>query len=252
MALVAVAIFAARVGAIFPFAQKVLTVAHAVVRRAPFAGIFFDGETFVGLLQAVFQFCFISSGEISIVAQNVGSIFGVLQELNHELLSMSYGIFRRTLFGRVFAGAFVSAIGSQLHALNPELRSTPHCGEGAEQEIAVERVAIVLPKVSGIPSVGDDIIVHETTYTAEDIVLSIASPTLRLAGILGILLPLTMIHSHVGDIIEERQVHLAQVGRFCWPVVHLHVDVRVNIRSPRWSVGVVPNTLQVAGQIHTA
>ena len=44
-------------------------------------------------------------------------------------------------------------------------------------------------------------------------------------------------------------MHLGQTRQFCWPIVHLDVDVRMDIRAPRSVVRVVPNALEVVGQV---
>ena len=52
------------------------------------------------------------------------------------------------------------------------------------------------------------------------------------------------------DVFREAIVEFAQIRHFGRPIVHLHVDVRVNIAVPSWRIAVVPNTLQVVGQCH--
>ena len=50
------------------------------------------------------------------------------------------------------------------------------------------------------------------------------------------------------DVVDEGHVELAEVGDFRRPVVHLHVDVGMNVAIPCRAVGVVPDALQVARQ----
>ena len=50
--------------------------------------------------------------------------------------------------------------------------------------------------------------------------------------------------------VEEGQVHFAEVGGISGPVVHLHVDVGVHVAVPEAGVAaVVPDTLEVAGRV---
>ena len=61
-----------------------------------------------------------------------------------------------------------------------------------------------------------------------------------------------MVFGHVPNVVDERQVQFAQVRGFSGPVVHLHIDVRMDVRVPSHLVNVVPDTLQVSGKIDTA
>ena len=91
------------------------------------------------------------------------------------------------------------------------------------------------------------------THTAEDVVLGEGGPAAILTGVLGILCPLRS-SRHVDDIVEEGLVHLAQVGSLGGPVVHLNVDVGMDVGIPVVGIGrlVGPYTLQVIGQGHAA
>ena len=53
----------------------------------------------------------------------------------------------------------------------------------------------------------------------------------------------------VENIVEEGEVAVGEVGGFCGPVVHLHVDVRVDVGVPRCIGLIVPDTLQIGGNI---
>ena len=87
----------------------------------------------------------------------------------------------------------------------------------------------MLPEVCGIPSVGYHVVVLERADAAEDIVLGEACPAAILTLLLCPLLPLRLLLCHSPDVVEEWHVHLAEVCWFRWPVVHLHVDVRVDV-----------------------
>ena len=166
---------------------------------------------------------------------------------------MCHTVFRtRTVLGRVFVGTFVSAVGGFFEAEHPEAACAPHGGEGLFEELAVERVAVVLPEVRAVPGIGNHVVVHEAAHAAEDVVFRVAGPAFALSGSLGVSLPLVVVGGHVDDIVEERHVHFAQVGGFGGPVVHLHVDVRVDIGVPCGFAAVVPDTLQVGGEVHAA
>ena len=47
-------------------------------------------------------------------------------------------------------------------------------------------------------------------------------------------------------------MHLAEVGGLCGPIVHLYVDVGMDVGVPGSIGAVVPDTLQVAGEVNTA
>ena len=68
---------------------------------------------------------------------------------------------------------------------------------------------------------------------------------------LGIRLPLLAVR-HVDGPVEEGVVELAQVGDFHRPIVHLHVDVGMDVGVPSRRAAVVPDSLQVAWQGHSA
>lgn len=90
-------------------------------------------------------------------------------------------------------------------------------------------------------------------HATEDVVLRVASPSAALSGRLRVAGPLLVVAGrHVDDIVEERLVRLAQVGGLGGPIVHLHVDVRVDVGVPRCLGHVVPDALQVGGQGHAA
>ena len=110
----------------------------------------------------------------------------------------------------------------------------------------------MLPEVCSVPSVSDNVVVLECAYAAEDIVLGETSPTAVLTLQLCPLLPLRLLFCHSPDIVEERHVHLAEVCRLSRPVVHLNVDVRVDIRVPCYTVDIVPDALEIRRRVDTA
>ena len=156
-----------------------------------------------------------------------------------------------TVLRRIFVGADVGAVGVEHEAVHPELSGREHGGEGALQIFLVKRVAVVLPEVRAVPSVGDDVVVHEGADAAEDVVLRVAGPAAALTGSCGVPLPLRTVR-HVDDVVQERLVHLAEVGLLGGPVVHLHVDVGVDVGVPGGVVHVAPDALEVGGQGNAA
>ena len=53
------------------------------------------------------------------------------------------------------------------------------------------------------------------------------------------------------DVVQEWQVHGAEIGSLCWPVVHLYIDIRVDVAVPEAGIGVVvPDALQVCWHIY--
>ena len=50
--------------------------------------------------------------------------------------------------------------------------------------------------------------------------------------------------------VQEGQVHFREVGWVGWPVVHLHIDVGMDVAMPEAGVAaVVPDALQVGGRM---
>ena len=224
----AVSVLTSRIGTGFPFAQEEFTALHTVFRVAPSTGVLFGGQTAVELREAVVEQVEVGLRDFRIAAEHFDGALGVGEEVVNELLCVGHTVFLSgTMLRRVFLRADIGVVFLVEHeAIEPELGGAQHGGEGTLEIVAVEGVTIVLPEVGAIPSVGNDIVVGKRTYTAEDIVFGVASPTALLSGGLGITSPFVVDASrHIDDVVEERQVHFAQVGRLGRPVVHLHVDV---------------------------
>ena len=185
-------------------------------------------------------------------SKHLNCLEGVVKELAYKLLCISHGILALgALLGRVLVGALVCAVACKYKTVEPELGSTQHCGECTAKELNVACIFIVLPQVRAEPCVLHGRVMHPVTYTTKDVVLGKGCPATVLARLLSIVLPLFALR-HVDDPVEERNVHLAEVGYLGRPVVHLYIDVCVDIAVPLWTADVVPKTLKVAGQRHTA
>lgn len=65
----------------------------------------------------------------------------------------------------------------------------------------------------------------------------------------GYVLPM-MVGCILDNIVEERQMELAKVGGLCGPVVHLNVNVGVNVAVPWGFSLVVPDALQIVGYVN--
>ena len=131
--------------------------------------------------------------------------------------------------------------------------SIVHHGQGALEQVAVERVLIVTPEVRAVPCPERlDATVFPGGGAAEDVVFNGYCPA-RCAALdfLCQSLPGRIGGGgEVDDVFEERLVHLAEVGGVNGPVVHLDVDVGVYVAVPEVGVGaVVPDALQVAGRV---
>ena len=136
------------------------------------------------------------------------------------------------------------------HTLHPELCALPNGWECLAKEGFVAGKAVVIPKVSAIPGIYFLVVVTPGAHTSEDVALGEDCPAYFLAVLSptsGILPALIFVV--VENIIEEGEVAIGEVGGFCGPVVHLHVDVRVDVRVPRCIGLIVPDTLQIGGNI---
>ena len=109
----------------------------------------------------------------------------------------------------------------------------------------VERVAIVLPEVINQPSICHAVVAAPSGHTAKDVRLCEDCPSfvgfsVDLVELTGCTLPSFALRI-VDDIVEEGEVAVRKVRRFCGPIVHLHIDVVVHVRVPGRIVAVVPN-----------
>ena len=112
----------------------------------------------------------------------------------------------RVLLSAVLIGGLVGAILCHLHALEPELGTGPHGRKGLGKEVLVEGVAIVLPQVSAVPCIGNEVVGSPDTHTTKQTALGEDGPTLLHTSILfGSLLPI-LITSILDDIIEQRHM----------------------------------------------
>ena len=246
------------VGSIFPLFEEfgAFLDAEFWCPILPIAFILFDVQTFVGLFHVALELFHVCSGEPkAFCAQNVDSVLGNLEVGCNQLLSVCRTIFSWVivLFGRVFVGSDKRTVFFHFvldHALHPELRALPNGREGLAEEGFIAREAIVIPKVGAIPSVYFLVVITPSAHTSEDVALGEDCPThfLTIVSPASGFLP-TFSFVVVEDIVEKGEVTVGEIGRFCGPVVHLHVDVRVNVGVPRRLCLVVPNALQIGGHI---
>ena len=195
--------------------------------------------------------------------QDIHTLPHTAQQGIDELLCMGGAILLGVgvLLGTVLVGSHITAVGQYAeggastvvyHPLHPELRTAPQRGEGTQKELLIEGEAVVLPQMAAIPGIGHEVVVAPQTHAAEDVVLCEAGPSvLHASKLCGGTLPVVA-SGHIDDVVDEGQMQLAQVGGLGWPIVHLHVDVGMDIGVPGRLTAVVPYTLQVAGDIHTA
>ena len=178
-----------------------------------------------------------------------------VEQVPNELLRVGGSVLGAgSVLGRPLTRTFVGAVFGQNETFQPIFAASFHRRPRLfEQEFRVERVAIVLPEVHTIPRIRHGVVLHKVRACAVDVVFGRQRPALRLSGdILRISAPLRTFASLAIDVFSVRQMEFAQVRHLGRPVVHLHVDVRVNISVPWRCIAVVPNTLQVVGQHHAA
>ena len=129
-------------------------------------------------------------------------------------------------------------------AVEPELGTTPHYRECLLKEFFVLSVTVVCPQVACVPYVCNKIVVAPCTHTVVERRLCKHTPAITVVVLFSHLLP-TVALCAADDEINEWLVKVTEISDFCWPVVHLDVDVCVDIGVP-WRIGttVVPDTLE--------
>ena len=131
--------------------------------------------------------------------------------------------------------------------MEPELGTIPHYGESLSQELLVLGVAPVGPQVAGVPYVGNEVVVAPGAHAVVERSLGEYAPAIAIVVALAHFLPTGTLGT-TQDEVNERLVQVREVGNLCGPVVHLDVDVGMDIRVPgRFRATVVPDTLQVVG-----
>ena len=115
------------------------------------------------------------------------------------------------------------------HSLHPELCTTPQSGESSQEEILVEGIAVMLPYMAAVPGIGHEIVVSPKTHATENIVLGKACPSILHSSIFpGGSLPVVPA-CHVDYIVDEGQMQFTQIGWLGWPIVHLNIDIGMDI-----------------------
>ena len=156
----------------------------------------------------------------------------------------------RTMFRTPFACNLIESVAVFGSDRPDEECTLIHDRQGSLEELLVHRIFVVTPKMGAIPgSASFDATIAPSRSASEDIVLHSYHPTFcATLHFLCELIPrrIAARSAKVDDVIEERQVHLREV---CWvgrPIVHLHIDVRMNVAMPERRVAaVVPNALQI-------
>ena len=238
------------VGGVFPLAQDGLAVAHAV---AVAAAIDLGVEAVVELAELVLDLRELRGADAALVAESLDGLDGGVEEVPHYLLRVCRGILGGAVLGAPLVGAFPRAVRALLQTLHPHLHGREHDGQSlGAQELAVEGVAVVLPEVVAAPCAGLGVLpCHPVGAVTEDVVLGEACPPLGVAEPrAGVALPYGLHDGHVVEVVEVLLVHLRQAGRLGWPIVHLYVDVGVYVGVPCRTVAVVPDALQVVGEVY--
>ena len=108
----------------------------------------------------------------------------------------------------------------------------------------------MLPQVSAIPGIGRT--VDQPVRITEDIVLRVYGPSAAILFPCHLLPRASVLQSfgrHVGD---ERGIAFRKIGHLGRPIIHLHVDIAMVVALPCRIVHVVPQPLQVTGQLASA
>jgi hypothetical protein len=130
-----------------------------------------------------------------------------------------------------------------------ELGGTPHRGVRLLEEGAISGVRVVLPQVVGEPRtagegrapVGPLAWRGEVPRVGDDVCHPAVGAVVRLRRLLAV-------RHELRDEPEQRPVAVRQVRRLCQPVVHLDVDVQVEVAVPRRLHLLRPEPLEVGGE----
>ena len=129
-------------------------------------------------------------------------------------------------------------------AVEPELGTAPHYRECLLQELLVLSVAVVCPEVACVPYVGNKIVAAPCTHTVVERRLCKHTPAITVVVLFSHLLP-TVALCAADDEVHKWFVEIAEICNLSWPVVHLDVDVCVDVRVPgRIGTTVIPDTLK--------
>ena len=186
------------------------------------------------------------------VAQRLSSLNDTAHYLGRILLGEGSGMAGRPVLWRIFIGYEIGAIGRLGADVLQKLGRFEHGGQSAAQEFSVERIAVVLPKVRAVPCRQRlDLVPHPLRGSAKDVGLCRHHPSAHTALVaLCHAVEIIVVGGEGDDVVQKWQVHRAEVGDFGRPVVHLNIDVGVDVAVPETGIRVVvPDALQVGGSI---
>ncbi len=110
----------------------------------------------------------------------------------------------------------------------------------------------MLPQVAAVPGIGHEVITSPCAHAAEQIAFRKHRPSVLHLGIfLGHALPV-LVSCVLDDVFQQGQMQLAEVCVLNGPVVHLDVDVGVDVAVPGGVGHIVPDTLQIVGSYDAA
>ena len=183
--------------------------------------------------------------EILIHSEGLGGFDGVGEKVVGELLVVGISGGDGAVLGRCAGRSDEFAIGVFLEDVFPKFAEFLEDRIDAGAEVFfVAGEGVVVPEVLGEP--GPVAHAPAGSGAAEDAVFPTSRPTAHAVGALRVLA------AHGNDRVKPFAVGLealAKIGCIHEPVVHLEVDVRVVIGAPRRIVAIVPDALEVGGQI---
>ena len=182
-----------------------------------------------------------------IVTKHLDGLACTVEQIPDQLLAVCSGILRRSVLRRPLVRALVGAVRGLHQFSEPIVDSRLHDRERpCTQVFPVHRVHIVLPQMLAIPCIGNGIGIGKGGAGSIDVILRRQCPScIHMTHVFCKAVPG---RSHAGftiNIIKERTVQFREVGRLCRPVIHLHIDIGMDIGVPGRRVAVVPDSLQI-------
>ena len=198
------------------------------------------------------------SQDLGVLAHDFACLDGIVEQLPNQSLLIGVTSRTRTMLGRIRRRGDVLAVFVPHEQVHVQLRLLAECGIDVRfQVLDITRVTIGIIRILQNPGDcgGGPSPVEAPTRAgpSKGRVLRMGHKAVCLA--LAALDARIYLGGHTAglakavDIGNERASGLRKVRGVDRPVIHLQIDIHVIVRRPRRVVGVVPHTLQVAGEL---
>ena len=204
-----------------------------------------DCQTVIEPLQLAFELI----DERLVRTQNATGPDSIVEQVPDQLLRIRNPRLPRSVFGRPFVRGHQLAVIVDDQPVEPEPAGRLHHRIGLLFKIIALRIEqVFIPDVHAIPRIGRAVPVP--VRITKNIILRLErpAPAVELACHL---FPRIVQLRFIVNVAGKRLVALGQISRFCRPVIHLHVDIRVDVALPGRRVAVVPQPLQVRRQVES-